>query len=401
MLPAIFALIIDAMGFGLVYPVMTALFTSTDSQILPAGASISAHHFYLGIAFLLYPACMFFGCSIMADLSDHFGRQRILALCMAGITISFLLMGLGAAFDSLTLLFIGRAASGLMAGSQPIAQAMIGDISTEQNKTRNMGIVTFAYCAGVVLGPLLGGVLSDQALFHGFSISLPFYVAAALSFLATLTVMVFLKDQFKPDSSHRISLLRPITLFIDAMSHSKIRALSLIFLLNQIGFSIYFQFIVVHMRLTYHYSNWQLGALNSMLGLGFGIGLLLLLPRLTKNMKTTKMAKITYGITALLIIIAPLSHYADPQWVFAILIAAIHIVAFTATLTLFSDSVESSRQGWAMGIANAMIALAWTITGLGSNLISLIGSDHLILIGGISYFISFIIFIYMSKIKHI
>lgn len=388
MLPALFAIIIDAMGFGLVYPVMTALFTTQAAGILPKTASANIHHFYLGLAFLLYPACMFFGSAIMSDLSDQFGRKRVLTFCMLGIALSFLLMGLGASYLSLVFLLTGRALSGLMAGSQPIAQAMIGDISTKENKARNMSFVTFAYCAGVVLGPLLGGFLSDRSLFSGFSFALPFYVAAGLSFLAMLCVSTFLTETVAANKTQRISIARPFMLFIDAMSHQKIRYLSLIFLLNQIGFSLYFQFIVVHMRLAFHYSNWQLGAFNSMLGIGFGLGLIVLLPLLTKMLSTSNLASITYFTTAFCLILCALLPWANVQWLLAIIIASFNIVAFTASLTLFSDSVQSTQQGWAMGIANAMMALAWTLTGFSSNLLTMIASVQLILIGGLIYLVS-------------
>jgi hypothetical protein len=56
--PCFFAVIIDALGFGLVYPVMTSLFTADHSPVLSANASIAVKHFYLGLSYMLYPLCM-------------------------------------------------------------------------------------------------------------------------------------------------------------------------------------------------------------------------------------------------------------------------------------------------------------------------------------------------------
>lgn len=388
MLPCLFAIIIDAMGFGLVYPVMTAIFMNAHDNILPLGTSNALRNFYLGLSFLLYPLCMFFGSSIMADLSDHFGRKKILSLCMLMIGVSFLLMGLGAAWSSLWLLMIGRGLSGLMAGSQPIAQAMIGDISTEDNKARNMGFVTFSYCAGLVVGPLLGGVLSDKGLVSFFSTAVPFYIACVLSFIACIWVFASLQDSFTPNPNHRISLTRPVELFVEAFQDKHIRFLSLIFLVMQIGWSLYFQYIVVHMRTAFHYNNWQMGTFNSMLGVGFAIGLLILLPRMSRVYKTFKLTLIGYLVTGVFIVVCALCPFPIPQWVLAIIIACYQILAFTGTLTLFSDHASADKQGWAMGVANAMIALSWTLTGLAANFLGLVSTTGLIAIGGVIYLFS-------------
>ena len=47
-----------------------------------------------------------------------------------------------------------------------------------------MSLISLSYCFGVVLGPLLGGVMSDRALLPWFNFSVPFLVAMALSLVA-------------------------------------------------------------------------------------------------------------------------------------------------------------------------------------------------------------------------
>jgi len=389
--PCLFAIMIDAMGFGLVYPVMTAIFTATHSPVLSASTSEHMRHFYLGLGFLLYPLCMFFGTSFMADLSDNYGRKTILTLCMIGIALSFALMGLGVVDSSLWLLFIGRALSGLMAGSQPVAQAAVGDISTQNNKAKNMAVVSFSYCIGVMFGPLIGGFTSDHNIYEGFNLSTPFFVAAVLSCLAVLWLIFGFRNTFIANTKKPIYFLRPITLFFEAFAHPTIRLLALVFLLMQIGFSLYFQFIVVHMKLAFDYSNALLGGINSMLGIGFGVGLLVGMPLIVKVWKTKRIAVVLGLLTGIGQIIAALIAFAWLQWPLAIVIALFDIMAFTAMLTLFSDAVDAKQQGWAMGIANAMMALAWTITGFASNLIHALGTNGLILGGGMFLIIAFLI----------
>lgn len=383
MAPCLFAIIIDAMGFGLVYPVMTLIFMSSHSPVLPVDASSALRHFYLGVGFMLYPLCMLFGTAFLSDCSDNFGRKRILSLCMLFIGLSFLLMALGVVFSSIWLLFIGRALSGLMAGSQPVAQASIADISTPETKAKNMGIVSLSYCFAVMLGPLIGGVTSDSSLWSGFNFSTPFFIAAVLAFLACVWVIVGFHDTFQPQGHKKLHLLRPLTLFVAAFKHPLIRLLVVAFVLMQLGYSIYFQFIVVHMQHAFHYSAWQLGLLNSMLGIGFGLGILVGLPIFLKFWSTKTIALITGVLTGVCLLLSGLIHFAAPQWALAILIAGFNMMLFTVMMTLFSDSVAKTEQGWAMGIFSAVIALSWTVTGFASNLIGSIGTNGLILLGGL------------------
>ena len=63
---------------------------------------------------------------------------------------------------SVSLLLFGRFLSGLMAGSQPIAQAAVSDLSPEDQRALNMSLLTLALSVGIVLGPVMGGVLSER-----------------------------------------------------------------------------------------------------------------------------------------------------------------------------------------------------------------------------------------------
>ncbi|MGM9453512.1 MFS transporter [Legionella bozemanae] len=380
--PCFFAVVIDALGFGLVYPVMTAIFTADHSPVLNADASVAAKHFYLGLSYMLYPLCMFFGTSFMGDLSDVWGRKKVLLLCMLGITISFLLMGIGVAFSSLSLLLIGRALSGLMAGSQPIAQASIADLSTPETKALNMSLISLSFSFGSVLGPLLGGVMSDQQLLPWFTFTTPFFMAALLAFIAWVWIEFGYQDTVLTWSHKKISILRPAQIFIEAFQHRSVRILALVFLLMQMGFSLYFQFIIVHMKMVYYYTNWQLGAVQGMIGLGFAIGILIGMPLCVNRYKVHHIALFTLILTGLGQLAVYVISNPVAQWPLAVAIATFDIMAFACLLTLFSNAVDAQSQGWVMGISGAVMAFAWMVTGFGSNLLSILSSAGLIAIGG-------------------
>lgn len=381
--PCLFAIVIDALGFGLVYPVLTAIFTTAESPLLSPDISDNLRHFYLGLGFMLYPLCMFFGAAFMADLSDNYGRKRILMVCMGGIALSFLAMAIAIEINSILLLMLGRAVSGIMAGSQPIAQAAIADLSTAETKAKNMSVIALSYCIGSVLGPFIGGVTSDPNINAWFSFSTPFYLAAILSFLAYVWLHFDFTETYRPEKVQPVSFIRPLKIFIEAFEHKEVRTLAIVFLLMQIGFSIYFQYIIVQMKYEFSYENALLGGVQAMIGVGFAAGLLIGIPQTLKFIRIFAIAILTGILTGVGQIISALVAPESLQWFLAFFIAVVDIMMFTALLTLFSDSVSKQQQGWVMGIANAVLAVAWAITGLMSNLLDYFSTRELIFFGGI------------------
>lgn len=387
--PALFAIVIDSMGFGLVYPILTAIFTYDNAII--AHTSTALRHFYLGLGFLLYPLFMFFGASFMGDFSDIIGRKKVLILCMAGIAVSFFLMGLGTSFASISLLMIGRALSGLMAGSQPIAQAAIVDLSTEKQKALNMSVITLVLSLGLVIGPVIGGVFSDQAVSSFFHFSTPFYLSAVLALIACFWIALSFRETFYKKRELSIEWLRPIQVFVEAFYDRSIRAIALVFLLMQMGFSIYFQLILVLLDRKYGYTSWKLGIFNAFIGFSFGVGMLLIIRAALRFWKIEKISYVFLFLTAAMQILSSMVDSIILIWVLAFFVAAFDMVAYSAMLTNFSNAAIREKQGWAMGISGAVMAVSWALTGFTTNLISYVGIDGLIFWGGVLILISSIL----------
>lgn len=399
MAPCLLAIIIDGMGFGLVYPIMTAIFTSQDSA-LSYHLSSTMQHFYLGLGYMLYPLCMFFGASFMGDLSDNIGRKKVLLMCMVGILASFLLMAAGIIYSSIFLLMLGRALSGLMAGSQPIAQAAIADISTPETKAFNMSIMTLALSFANVAGPLIGGVFSDHQLVSFFNFATPFFIVAILTIVAIIWIIMGFHETFSERVAKPINFFRPVTIFIEAFEHKSVRILAIVFLFMQLGFSIYFQFILVLLKNTYHYQNWQLGAFSGFIGFCFALSLLLGLKIMLRFWKINTVAVISLLIVGLGLIVTTFVTSQELIWLLAVPISFFDMIAYTALLTAFSNAVEKNAQGWVMGVSGAIMALSWAMTGLSANALPLLGVEGLIFIGGVFLLIGGLLmwfFIYATR----
>lgn len=380
--PLLFAIVIESLGFGMVYPVLTALFTDSAHSILPMGTSQSLQFFYLSLGFLLFPLFMFFGSSFMGDLSDLWGRKKVLMICMLGLAIGFGGMGLGITISSLSLLFFTRAFSGLMSACMPVAMASIADLSTEENKTIHMSFITFIQALGFVVGPLFGGILSDSSVAHFFTYSLPFYLAGLLAFLAFVWIYFSYQETFVRGKGTKIDLKKIYLLFVQVAKERAIGLLSLSFLFMQMGVAVYIQVVLIYFQIKFNYTSSQMGYFNGFLGFWMAFSLLAIIPYIAKKFKTEKIAAFTLWISALCVVLSGILAWEIPLWLLAIPFAISAQLAFATMLTSFSNSADKDSQGWVMGISGSVVALSFTITGLTPALVPALGAKIPIIGGG-------------------
>lgn len=393
------AIFVDSMGFGLVYPLLADLLSPGTSSILPSSTSVETRQWILGIGFMMYPLGLLFGTSFLGDLSDMIGRKKVLLICMGGLFISFFLMALGANFRDLTLLFIGRGLSGLTSGAQPIAQASIADLSDRTNKTRNMSIMTITLSSGIVIGPLIGGFFSDTALSSYFTYSTPFYFAAILALIAFFWILSGFQETFSKNKEKHLSLFRPIAIFLEAFKHPLVRYFSILFILKELGMSIYYPFIAVYLKSVFHSTNWQIGLFYAVLGLFTFLGLLLTSRLLTRYFTTTTISMISFFLTGFGMFITGLTTNLSLIWAMAFF-AAFALSCYNCLLSMYSNVVPKESQGWVMGIAGATVSLSWILTSFVANLISIIGFSNIFFLASATLFIGGLLHLPLTEKDH-
>jgi MFS family permease len=375
--PCLLAILVDALGFGLVYPILAMLFTGAHHRLLGSMASSGELDFIFGLAYMLYPAGMFFGASLLGDLSDHFGRKPTLLICVGGLAAAFAGMAMGVQLCNIWLLLGGRLLSGLMAGSQPIAQAAVSDLSSNAERAANMSLLTLALSVGIVAGPLMGGILSDRIVELWFSFATPLWTAAALASIGFVWLLFGFTDSSLP-SRAPIDWLRPVRIFGEVWQRPNVRPLALAHLLFQCGFSLYYAMIPVQLSRRFAYDPAELGLFNGLIGAAFVTALIGVMPLVSRNCSDRVMAIGGLGLNGLGVLLSglPLPEWA--LWILAFGLGVGDMVAYTAILTLFSKSVPAERRGWAMGIATAVMAVAWALTGSAPNLLGEVSLGNLI-----------------------
>jgi len=127
-------------------------------------------------------------------LSGYFGRKRLLMLAVSGFTLSSLLCGIA---PSLGFLVVFRLLQGLTGGVlQPMSQAIMLEAFPVEQRGKGMAFWALGIVVAPILGPLLGGWLTDNYSWRWvFYINLPIGIASLLMTKAFIFDPPYLRRQ--------------------------------------------------------------------------------------------------------------------------------------------------------------------------------------------------------------
>ncbi len=361
--PLFLVLFIDGMGLGLVFPVLNALVMDPHAHFIAASTSANARSIIFGAIIGTFMLCWFFGTAFLGDLSDQIGRKKSLLICLLGSFIGYALSALAVMFNMFWLLIVGRVIAGFTAGSQPIAQAAIVDISSEEHKARNIGWILLSVSLGFIFGPMLGGFFSDHDLFAGFNYATPFIFAAVISLFNALLLQLLFKESFQRNSKVSLKLHRALEVFVSAFKHPRIRSLSYIFLVFIFGWSSFYSFIPLFLLKEYHFTTMHTGLFMGAMGVGFGLGTGILVEYFTKRFSLKYITIVSLLLTALFVLGTLCVRTVFFASLCIVPIGAMAALAYSVLTTMFSNQVDASAQGWVMGITGAIMAFAFGING--------------------------------------
>ena len=162
---------------------MVMLLASLDQTIVGTAmphiiASLNGFDEYTWVttAYLLTSTVMV---PIYGKLSDIFGRKPIF---MIGVTLFLLGSALSGASQTMLQLILFRGFQGIGAGAlMPIAMTVVGDLFSPRERGKWQGVTGAVFGLSSILGPTLGGWISDNFTWRWvFYVNLPIGIAAML-----------------------------------------------------------------------------------------------------------------------------------------------------------------------------------------------------------------------------
>ena len=186
-------MLIDITGLGIIIPVIPTLI----KELINGDISEAAK--YGGWLTFAYAITQFIFAPLIGSLSDKYGRRPIILISLFGFSLDYLLLSLA---PTITWLFVGRIIAGITGASITTASAYIADISTNENRTKNFGLIGAAFGLGFIIGPVIGGLLGQ------YGARVPFYAAAVLCMVNFLYGYFVLPESLSKENRRAFSWKR-------------------------------------------------------------------------------------------------------------------------------------------------------------------------------------------------
>ncbi|HEX3218444.1 MAG TPA: MDR family MFS transporter [Candidatus Limnocylindria bacterium] len=141
---------------------------------------------------------------IYGKLSDLFGRKPMMMVGIGLFLVGSMLSGLS---QSMWQLVMFRAIQGLGAGALfPISLAVIGDLFTPRERGRYQGLFGAVFGIAFLVGPFLGGTITDNWSWHWV-----FYVNLPIGLIALAVIWRLLPTVRRADATRNIDYLGVLT----------------------------------------------------------------------------------------------------------------------------------------------------------------------------------------------
>jgi EmrB/QacA subfamily drug resistance transporter len=189
----------------ILFAVMLGLFLGALDQTIVGPAlptivtQLSGNDYYVWVV-TVYLLTSTISVPFWGKLSDLYGRKPIF---MIGIVIFLIGSALSGLSQNMGMLILFRGIQGIGAGSLfPVALAVIGDLFTPKERARYQGIFGAVFGVAFIVGPLVGGFLTEQISWHWI-----FYVNIPIGLASLVVIQRLLPTVKTPRATRNFDIL--------------------------------------------------------------------------------------------------------------------------------------------------------------------------------------------------
>jgi MFS transporter, DHA1 family, tetracycline resistance protein len=335
---------LDAIGIGLIFPVMPDLIQEITGRPLSDAA------LWGGVLATSFAVMQFLFGPTVGALSDRFGRRPVLLVSLAVMAVDYLVMALA---DTIWLLLAARIVAGIAAATFSTAGAFIADITPPDQRGRRFGLIGAGFGVGFVLGPLIGGLLA------AIDPRAPFYAAGALA-LANLAFGWFVLPETVTDATRR-----PFA-FARANPLGALRAVTrlpglgrtlAVFLVLGIAMNVYPAIWAYYGQARFGWDSTMVGVSLAVYGVSFAVGQALLVGPLIRRFGEHRAAH--FGMWVNFATLTGLGLVTSPALALMLTpVTALGGVVTPALQAIASRSAAADAQGELQGVFSSLNALA-------------------------------------------
>ena len=341
--PSLIAVIfINMLGFGIIVP------------LLPFYAkSMQAQPWQIALIFSAYAMGGFFGEPFWGRLSDKYGRKPLLISTISGNCLCYLALAFA---PNVAAAFVIRFLGGMASGNGAVIQGYIADVTPPERRARMLSRQGAAWNVGMIVGPAVGGAFAHTDIGPiGFRI--PLFIAAALSAVAVIGIVLFIRESKVRDRSisHRPSRWSAIG---EAVRHPVIGRLMLLTFLVGFAFTGIESTFGLWGQARFGWGPRQISVCFAAVGVVAATTQFFITGPLSERFGEGRMLAIGMGVTALGSALQPFSNGLVMTTALMCVTAIGQSVAWPNVGALISRTADPHRQGQILGLNNAAGAFA-------------------------------------------
>jgi len=345
MLPVFIIVALDAASAGAVLPVLPFYLRELGATPLVLGVVLGAE-----------ALSQFVAAPILGQLSDRFGRKKVLLASQAGALVSLTLLALA---NAVAFVLLARILLGLTAANFSAAAAYAADNSSPTNRRQAIGVLSAGLGLGGIIGPGISGYVSDIALTAPIWLSL---VLSATSIVVTTFWVKGTKAPVQSDGTAESAAIHERVSFRSIISAPAIRVLIIVLLCHYFSYGLFTSQLAVFLGDTFTWNGHAFGPreLSYLLAADGVINIvvqLFLLKRISEHFTERNLVVVVFCVLSLGYIVAGLAT-SIPALAFAVLCISTGVALARPTfMAALSVQVPHERQGVVMGTLQSLVAV--------------------------------------------
>ncbi len=403
----LFIIFLDILGLGILIPVLPQLIYEI---FIPSGLTIEGSLVLLGWLTAAYPLLQFLSTPILGQLSDRYGRRKVLSLSLLGTALGYIIFAVGVIMHNIPLMFAGRALDGITGGNISVARAVIADVTPPKHRARNFGWMGAMFGLGFILGPVIGARLASPnvsvfGLFNTpgwFGTATPFWFSAIVSLMTVLLVLLILPETNRHiDRSLQMTWNKSVDNIRKAVSRPDLRVIFSMEFLFWGGFTFYTTFFQILLIEKLGFRTHNVGDFFAYIGICVALSQIILVPLAVKYFKSHIILRGSLIGCAIALFLQLWPNNTTQLLVVAPLIAVFIGLTMANASALVRMSAKPREQGEILGIEASVQALAQAIPAIISGYVATVGVNMPVIVGGFTILVGGLLFILFYRVPKI
>ena len=329
----------------------------------------------------------------LGKLSDIYGRKKILFLTVLGTMLAFLVSAFSIYIGSAPLLFISRIMAGLFAGNIAIVQASMSDISSKETKTKNIAIIQISLGLAWVIGPPLGGWLTELSIAGLSGFMTPFILMSAILGLLSIYAFFGFSETLNVKSRGKVYILSGVKQIVEAFTIKRLRTPFIVWMIFVAGWWLFEAFLPAYLLKAFNFNPAEIGKFLASMGATYAFFQFLIVRPATKWLKPEAMVKYSLVISGLSVVGICFVQNIILLHVLISLFVSSMAFALPGLISSISNLVDETEQGKIMGTISSVQAMATVFVMSVGGLLDGFGIKSTVIGGGALLLISWALFI--------